>query len=74
MKGVLLIIVRLPLSPGGALERGISVGAEGNTMKLVPPIVVVMSPLACVVGAANVVGPTTKKGVLLIIVVGAPES
>jgi hypothetical protein len=43
-------------------------------MKSVPRILVVIGPLGCAVGAAKVVGPTTKNGVLLIIVVGALES
>lgn len=68
INGVLLIIVKLPVKPGGAFERGTSV-AEGKTMKLVPPILVVLGtgPLACG-DAAKVVGPISKNGVLLIIV------
>lgn len=53
-KGVLLIIVKLPVSPGGASERGILV-AEGKTIKLVPPILVVIAPFVCADGAAKVV-------------------
>lgn len=73
INGVLLIIVKLPVKPGGAFERGIFV-ADEKTIKLVPPILVVLGPLGCGDGAAMVVGPTTKKGVLLIIVVGTLES
>jgi hypothetical protein len=71
MNGVPLMIVKLPVSPGGAFETGMLVD-EGKTTKLVPPILVVLnaSPLVGD-GAAKVVGPTTKKGVLLIIVVRA---
>jgi hypothetical protein len=70
MKGVLLIIVKLPVKPGGALDSGTLV-ADGNTTKLVPPMLVVLraGPFGCGVGAARkVVGPTSKNGVLLIIV------
>jgi hypothetical protein len=59
--------------PGGAPERGIFV-AEGKTRKFVPPILVVIGPFGCGDGAAMVVGPTTRNGVLLIIVVGTLES
>jgi hypothetical protein len=71
INGVLLIIVKLPVNPGGALERGTFV-AEGKTMKLVPPILVVLGegPLGCE-DAAKVVGPTSKNGVLLMIVICA---
>lgn len=71
INGVLLIIVKLPVSPGGALERAILVD-EGKITKLVPPMLVVLNvgPLVGD-GAAKVVGPTSKNGVLLIIVVGA---
>ena len=73
MKGVLLIIVKLPVKPGGALDSSTLV-ADGNTTKLVPPMLVVLraGPFACGVGAARkVVGPTSKNGVLLIIVICA---
>lgn len=73
MKGVLSIIVKLPVKPGGAFDSGTLV-ADGNTMKLVPPILVVLSagPFGCEVGAAKkLVGPTSRNGVLLMIVICA---
>lgn len=73
INGVLLIIVKLPVNPGGEPESGILV-AEGKTMKGVPPILLVVGLLGCGVGAGMVVGPTTRKGVLLIMVVGALDS
>lgn len=71
INGVLLMIVKLPVSPGGAFDRAILV-EEGKITKLVPPMLVVLNAGPLVGdGAAKVVGPTSKKGVLLIIVVGA---
>jgi hypothetical protein len=80
MKGVLLMIVKLPVRPGGAL--GIWMLVEPCiTTKGVPPMKVVIPEKAAASGpwtdgAAKVVGPVTaKNGVLLITVVGpvSPE-
>jgi len=66
-KGVPLIIVVIPVRPGGAFTKGIEVG-PGITRKGVPPIFVVGK--ACGNAAGIVVGPgTTRNGVPLIITV-----
>lgn len=75
INGVLLMIVKLPVTPGGALAAGMLVG-PGTTRKGIPPIRVVLNPTATPGAAAGAmtgiwVGPgTAMKGVLLINVIG----
>jgi hypothetical protein len=67
MKGVLLMIVKLPVSPGGAFATGIFVG-PGRTMNDWPFMMEALAPGIIgpreAAGAAKVVGAgTTIKGV-----------